>query len=90
MSNVWIVFAFKRRFCRRCKKQKKKTDSLLSILYTLQYIYCVLFLRVYRFGHNVMTASPSGARAGGEGGMIVEQAPGEVEKKNSASVKQKG
>lgn len=37
-----------------------------------------------------MTASPSGARAGGEGGMIVEQAPGEVEKKNSASVKQKG
>lgn len=72
------------------KNKKKKTDSLLSILYTLQYIYCVLFLRVYRFGHNVMTASPSGARAGGEGGMIVEQAPGEVEKKNSASVKQKG
>ena len=71
-------------------KNKKKTDSLLSILYTLQDIYCVLFLRVYRFGHNVMTASPSGARAGGEGGMIVEQAPGEDEKKNSASVKQKG
>ena len=38
MSNVWIVFAFKRRFCRRCKKQKKT-----QIRYCRFYIHYKIF-----------------------------------------------
>ena len=61
VSNVWIVFAFKRRFSRCCKKNRKE-------IVIVDFIYITKFLQDFfgrRFRHNVMAASPG---EGGEGG----------------------
>ena len=68
VSNVRIVFAFKRRFCRRCKINKKHRFDIVDFIYTLQDICCVLFLRV---GLDITSWQPLPARRGGEGGGLL-------------------